>query len=107
MTNSLGFGFDAELDYRQERLRADFRRTHGSNRPRWWQRTPAAAVAAQRTPAAAEAAQWTPAAAEAAHSDYAGTVNAGTVEVAPVSVKPSWAAAPAPRVRPTIEHTRA
>ncbi|HYN72815.1 MAG TPA: hypothetical protein VES60_09965 [Nakamurella sp.] len=95
MTNNLGFGFDAELDYRQERLRADFRRAHGSTRPRRWQRTPAAAVAAQRTPAAAVA----------AHSDNAGTVNAGTVEVAPVSGRPSWAAAPAPRA--PIEHTRA
>ena len=38
MTSILGFGFDAELDYRRERLRADFRRVHGSDRRRWWQR---------------------------------------------------------------------
>jgi hypothetical protein len=97
MTNALGFGFDAELDYRQERLRADFRRTRGSNRPRWWQRTPAEAVAAHRTPAEAVATPRTPAEAVAAHrtpaavrtrhSVNAPAVNGGTVEVAPVSVK--------------------
>jgi len=50
MTNTLGFGFDGELDYRQERVRADFRRTDGSRRPRWWQRRPATAVLEHRTP---------------------------------------------------------
>ena len=87
MTNTLGFGFDAELDYRQERIRADFRRTRGSNRPRWWQRTPAEAVAAHRTPAEAVAAPRTPVAVRTRHSVNAPAVNGGTVEVAPVSVK--------------------
>ena len=60
MTMNLGFGFDAEVNYRQERLRADFGRTHGTNKPhgwqrRWWQRRPAAAVAGHRTPTAVAA----------------------------------------------------
>jgi len=50
MTNTLGFGFDAELDYRRERLRADFRRSHGSDRRRWWQRRRADRVAELSTP---------------------------------------------------------
>ena len=50
MTNTLGFGFDAELDYRRERLRADFRHSHGSDRRRWWQRRRADRVAELSTP---------------------------------------------------------
>ena len=49
MTMNLGLGLEAELNYRQERLGADFRRIHGTNKPRWWQRRPPAAVAAHRT----------------------------------------------------------
>ena len=50
MTSILGFGFDAELDYRRERLRADFRRVHGSDRRRWWQRRRTDRVAELSTP---------------------------------------------------------
>ena len=74
MTMNLGFGFDAEVNYRQERLRADFGRTHGTNKPRWWQRRPAAAVAGHRTPTAV------------ADQHGAKAVTASTVEVAPVPV---------------------
>ena len=82
MTMSLGFGFDAEVNYRQERLRADFGRTHGTNKPRGWQRRPAAAVAGHRTPTAVAA------------QHGAKAVTASTVEVAPVPVE-----APAGRSR--------
>jgi len=97
MTMNLGFGFDAEVNYRQERLRADFGRTHGTNKPRgwqgrwwqgrwwqgrWWQRRPAAAVAGHRTPTAVAARHG------------AKAVTASTVEVAPVPVE-----APAGRSR--------
>jgi len=87
MTMNLGFGFDAEVHYRQERLRADFGRTHGTNKPhgwqrRWWQRRPAAAVAGHRTPTAVAA------------QHGAKAVTASTVEVAPVPVE-----APAGRSR--------
>ena len=82
MTMNLGFGFDAEVNYRQERLRADFGRTHGTNKPPWWQRRPAAAVAGHRTPTAVAARHG------------AKAVTASTVEVAPVPVE-----APAGRSR--------
>jgi hypothetical protein len=52
MTMNLGLGLEAELNYRQERLRADFRRGHSANKYRWWRRRPAAAVAGHRTPTA-------------------------------------------------------
>ena len=76
MTMNVGFGFDAELNYRQERLRADFRRTHTANRLRWWQRRPAAAVAAHRTGATVGI------------QPGAGTVTATTVGVAPDAMEP-------------------
>ena len=87
MTMNLGFGFDAEVNYRQERLRADFGRTHDTNKPhgwqrRWWQRRPAAAVAGHRTPTAVAARHG------------AKAVTASAVEVAPVPVE-----APAGRSR--------
>lgn len=79
MTMNSGFGFDAEVNYRQERLRADFGRTHGTNKPRggqrrWWQRRPAAGVAGHKAPTAAAVQQG------------AKAVTVGTVEVAPVPV---------------------
>ena len=78
MTMNLGLGLEleAELNYRQERLRADFRRIHGTNKPRWWQRRPPAAVAAHRT--------TTVAGTQPAGAD---TVNAKTVEVVPVAME--------------------
>ena len=87
MTMNLGFGFDAEVNYRQERLRADFGRTHGTNKPhgwqrRWWQRRQAAAVAGHRTPTAVAARHG------------AKAVTPSPVEVAPVPVE-----APAGRSR--------
>ena len=87
MTMNLGFGFDAEVNYRQERLRADFGRTHDTNKPhgwqrRWWQRRPAAAVAGHRTPTAVAARHG------------AKAVTPSPVEVAPVPVE-----APAGRSR--------
>ena len=75
MTMNLGLGLEAELNYRQERLRADFRRIHGTNKPRWWQRRAPAAVAAHRT--------TTVAGTQPAGAD---TVNAKTVEVVPVAM---------------------
>lgn len=76
MTMNLGLGLEAELNYRKERLRADFRRIHGTNKPRWWQRRPPAAVAAHRT--------TTVASTQPAGAD---TVNAKTVEVVPVAME--------------------
>ena len=90
MTMNLGFGFDAEVNYRQERLRADFGRTHDTNKPhgwqrRWWQRRPAAAVAGHRTPTAVAAHRTT----TVAGTQLAGadTVNAKTAEVVPVAME--------------------
>ena len=74
MTMNLGLGLEAELNYRKERLRADFRRIHGTNKPRWWQRRPPAAVAAHRTTTVAG-------------TQLADTVNAKTAEVVPVAME--------------------
>ncbi len=74
MTMNSGLGFDAEVNYRQERLRADFGRTHGTNKPRWWERRPAAGVAGHKAPTAV------------AVQHGAKAVTASTVEVAPVPV---------------------
>jgi hypothetical protein len=76
MTMNLGLGLEAELNYRKERLRADFRRSHGTNKPRWWQRRPPAAVGAHRT--------TTEVGTQPAGGD---TVNAKTVAVVPVAME--------------------
>jgi len=78
MTMNIGFGFDAELKYRQERLRADFRRAHGTNRPRWWRRRPAAAAVAHRTTTPV----LTPV--RTLRATDAGAVTTNTVDVVPV-----------------------
>ena len=83
MTMNWGFGSDAELNYRHERLREDFRPTHGTDKPRgwqlrWWQRRPAAASAAGHRTRTAVGIQ---------HG--AKTVTTSTAKVAAVAVQPS------------------
>lgn len=76
---NIGFGFDAELNYRQERLRADFRRAHRTNRPRLWRRRAGAVVVAHRTPTTV----LTPV--RTLRATDAGAVTTNTVDVVPVS----------------------